>query len=209
MEIVPIKIVLGEEKAWQSVCGLPREDVCTRTMAVYDKKAEAYLLQCLGIPFHVNPCEMMISCPSEKGAFLLGELKDFFRMSVLCYMSSAKQIPLTGRLIRPVDIREGHRCTSGTHVLPLDMIASKYAKNPEGFIEKGKFFGAEVLSGFGDAGIRLYPLPRVPVTMILWLEDEEFPAKVNLFFDSTCEHQISLSDIIWALAMICCIVMAE
>ncbi len=209
MDIIPIRIEHGEEKAWLEVCGLSRADVCSRTMATYDEKAVAYILQCFGIPFYVNPCEMKISCPSGQGDLFMGKLKDFFRLAVLCYMSGAKDISQTGRLIRPVDIKGGHRFSAGTHVLPLDAIASKYARDRDGFIGRGKKFGAGNLYSYGDACIRLYPLPRVPVTMILWLEDEEYPSKVDLLFDSTCEFHLPLSDIVWAVAMMCCIVMAE
>lgn len=209
MEIVPIKIEHGEEKAWAQVCGLSREDVCSRTGSDFDEKAGAYLLRCFGIDFHVNPCEMLIACPSDQGALFLGKLKDFFRIAVLWYMSNAKNIPPTGRLIRPVDVKGGHRFSAGTHLLPVEAIAGKYGKNKEAFISRGQKYGAEILSGYGDASIRLYPLPRVPVTMILWIEDEEFPSRVDLFFDSTCEHQLALSDIVWAVAMMSCIIMLE
>ncbi len=186
MELIPIKIQHGEEKAWELVCGLSREDVTRRTKTVFDEKAGAYLLHSFGIDFHVNPCEMLIACPSDRGGLFLGKLKDFFRLSVLWYMSNAKDIPPTGRLIRPVDVKVGHRFTTGTHVLPVEMIADKFGRDREGFIRKGREYGAEVLDGYGDAYLRLYPLPRVPVSMILWLEDEEFPQRVDLFFDSTC-----------------------
>jgi hypothetical protein len=209
MEIVPIKIEYGEDKAWANVCGLSKEDVCRRTKASFDEKAEAYLFRSFGIDFHVNPCEMMISCPSKKGDLFLGKLRDFFRLSVLWYMTSAKDIPPTGKLIRPIDVKGGHRFSAGTHVLPLDNIAEKYASDRESFITKGREFGAETVEGYGDAYIKLYPLPRVPVSMILWLEDEEFQPRVDLFFDSTCEFQLALSDIVWAVAMMCSIVMLE
>ena len=209
MDIVPIKIDVGEGKAWDEVCGLSREDVSGRTAAVYDEKAGAYILRCFGIDFHVDPCEMRIACPSDKGAIFMDKLKTIFRLTVLCYMASAKDIPATGRLIRPVDVKGGHRFSAGTHVLPLDAIAARYGKDKEGFLERGKAMGAEVVTGYGDACLRLYPLPRVPITLVLWLEDEEFPAKVDLFFDSTCEYQLSRSDTIWASALMCTVIMAE
>ncbi|MBI5211823.1 MAG: DUF3786 domain-containing protein [Nitrospirae bacterium] len=209
MELVPIKIEHGEEKAWEKICGLSRAELCGKTGAAFDKKTGAFRLRCFGIDFHINPCEMRISAVSEKGDLFLGRLKDFFRLSILWYMNSAMDIPQSGRLLRPEDIKGGHKFTVGTHVLPLDEIARKYAKDPEGFIAKGQEYGAEVITGYGNACIRLYPLPRVPVTIILWLEDEEFPAKADLLFDSTCEFQLALSDIVWAVAMMCSLVMFE
>lgn len=209
MELVPIKIQHGEEKAWDLVCGLSRDDVCRRTGSEFDEKAEAYRMRCFGIDFDVNPCEMRIACGSERGELFLGKLKDFFRLAVLWYMSNAKDIPPTGRLIRPVDVKGGHRFSAGTHVLPVAVIAEKFGRDRDGFISKGREYGAEVVTGFGDACIRFFPLPRVPVTMILWLEDEEFASQVDIFFDSTCEFQIVLSDIVWAVAMMCCVVMID
>lgn len=209
MELVPIKIEHGEEQAWERVCGLPRKDVCGRTGAVFDEKEGAYRLRSFGIDFLVNPCDMLISCPSDKGSLFLGKLKDFFRLSVLRYMDSAMDIPQSGRLLRPVDVKGGHRFNRGTHVLPLDAIAEKYAVDRAGFIRRGMEYGGEELTGFGDISLKLFPLPRVPVTLILWLKDEEFPAKADMFFDSTCEFQLNLSDIIWAVAMMCSIVMLE
>ncbi len=209
MDLIPIKIEHGEERAWASLCGLSRAEVCGRTKAVFDERAGAYLLRSFGIDFYVNPCEMLISCPSECGSFFLGKLKDFFKLAVLYYMSHARDIPPTGRLIRPVDVKGGHRFSAGTHVLPVSVIAQKFAKDKEGFIRKGQEYGAEVVNGTGDAYVRFYPLPRVPISLILWLEDEEFPPQVDLFFDSTCEFQLVLSDIVWAVAMMCCVVMID
>jgi hypothetical protein len=209
MELVPIKIVSGEEKAWNRICGLAHADVCTRIGAVFSEQAGAYMIKCFGTEFHVNPCDRLISSEQPESTLFLGKLKDFFRIAVLCYMDSAIDIPQTGRLLKPVDVKGGHRFSGGTYVLPLDAISTKYAKDPEGFIHKGLKYGAEVLKGHGDACIRLYPLPRVPVTMLLWVEDEEFPSKTELFFDSTCEFQLALSDVIWAIAFVCSMVMLE
>ncbi|MFO0752145.1 MAG: DUF3786 domain-containing protein [Thermodesulfovibrionales bacterium] len=42
--------------------------------------------------------------------------------------------------------------------------------------------------------------------LILWLEDEEFPPRVDLLLDSTCELQLPL-DIVWSIAMLSLLVM--
>jgi hypothetical protein len=209
MDLVPIKIDRGEEKAWGLVCGLERGEVCRRTAAGFDEKAGAYLLRCYGRDFHVNPCEMLISCPTARGAIFLGKLKDFFRLAVLWYMANAKEIPPTGRLVRPTDVKGGHRFTVGTHLLPLDAIAQRFARDTEGFLRLGREYGAEEFPGAGDAALRFHPLPRVPLTLVLWLEDEEFPPRVDLFFDSTCEFQLALSDVVWAVAMMTCVLMID
>jgi hypothetical protein len=167
------------------------------------------VLRSYGRDFLVNPCEMLIASADGRGDLFLGKLRDFFRLAVLWYMSNAKEIPPTGRLLRPTDVKGGHRFTVGTHVLPLDAIAQRFRRDPEGFLSLGRAYGAEVLPGMADAALRFYPLPRVPVTLLLWLEDEEFPARVDIFFDSTCEFQLALSDVIWAVAMMTCVIMVD
>ena len=209
MDLIPIKIDNGEEKAWGLVCGLPRAEVCRATGAAFDEKAGAYVLHCYGRDFLVNPCDMLIASATPEGALFVGKLKDFFRLAVLWYMSNAKEIPPTGRLLRPTDVKGGHRFTVGTHVLPLERIAQRFARDREGYLRLGRAYGAEEIAGSGDACLRFFPLPRVPVTLILWLEDEEFPPRVDLLFDSTCEFQLALSDVIWAVAMMTCVVMID
>jgi hypothetical protein len=53
---------------------------------------------------------------------------------------------------------------------------------------------------YGDASLKLYPFPRLPVVIILWEEDDEFSPRVDILFDSTCEFHLAL-DILWSAAM--------
>ncbi len=209
MDIIPIKTVYGEEKSWDEICELDSNDVSARTSSSFNKAEGEYTIKCFGIPFKVSPCDRYIACDDHRGDLFLGKFKDFFRLSVLWYFASAKEIPITGRLVKPTDVKGGQRFSAGTHLLPLDDIARKYAKDKEGFLRHGQKYGAEKAEGYGDIAIRMYPLPRVPVTMLLWVEDEEFPPRADLFFDSTCDLQISLSDIVWAVAVMCALVMLE
>ena len=84
-------------------------------------------------------------------------------------------------------------------MLPLDKIAERYGNDRTGFIEKGKNLNGNIMN-YGDASVELLPLPRIPVTLILWLSDDEFPARADLLFDSTCEQHLPL-DVIWSIAM--------
>jgi hypothetical protein len=208
MELVPIKTGHGEDKVWKILDDLPVEDVCRRASVIYDDSKGVYVARSFGADFFVSVSERTISCDSPKSPLFLDKFKDFFRLSLLWYFTSAKDIPSTGRLIRPLDVKGGQRFFTGTHVLPLDRLAALYGSDKAAFIGRGRDFGAEIVK-HGDAAVRLFPLPRVPITLILWLEDEEFPARVDLLFDSTCDLQISLSDIVWSLAMFTCLVMLE
>lgn len=207
-ELVPIKTIWGEAKAWETLAGLRPQDVCVGAMAAYDEASRAYAIRSFGIDFTISPDSRTITSNDPKAGIFLDRYKDFFRLAVLWYLTSAKDILATGRLIRPLDVKGGHRFFSGTHLLPLDRIEERFGRDNVAFIERGLKFGAEIAK-YGDAAVRLYPLPRVPVTIILWLHDDEYPSRATLFFDSTVDFQLSLSDIVWSVSLMTTLVMGE
>jgi hypothetical protein len=202
----------GEEKAWEKLGSLNPFDVCKNAGVSYDNVYGNYILNLFGMDFSVSPQQKAIKNLSpvgidsqREGDLLLKKYSYFFPLSALCYLINAKDIPLSGRLVKPVDLKGGGLFFRGTHVLPLDKIADKYGNDKSGFIKKGKSLNGRVLN-YGDASVELAPMPRIPATLILWLSDDEFPARADLLLDSTCEQHVPL-DIIWSIAMMSILVM--
>lgn len=208
MEIVPLKTVHGEDKVWSIIGELDPRTVCRNAGVTFESEQQIYTVTSFGIDFKAGVRDRQITTDSSLGPLFLNKYKDFFRLSMLWYLTSAKDIPQTGRLVKPIDVKGGQRFFTGTHLLPLERLAEKYGSSKELFMNQGMTFGAEKLN-HGDAAIRLYPLPRVPITMILWLEDDEFPPRVDLLFDSTIDMQIVLSDIVWSIATLTALVMLQ
>ncbi len=195
----------GEDKAWEILSTLNPADVCKAASVQYDAVSANYRVTSFGMEFIVSVRDKKISSTASGSQALLGKLGYFFRLSVLWYLVSAKDIACTGKPVKLEHIRGGDIFTRGSHVLPLDSVANKYGNNREGFIERGRNLGGELIT-YGDASLRLAPLPRIPVTLTLWLEDDEFPARLNLLFDSTCDLQLS-TDVIWSIAMMSVLIM--
>lgn len=198
-------MIPGEEKAWENLSILNPLDVCKKTGVSFDSANGNYILRSFGIDFSISPQKRVIKNISPEGENLIKRHSYFLNISVLCYLINAKDIPLSGRLIKPVDIKGGALFFRGTHVLPLDKVAEKYGSDKTGFIERGKSLNGKI-PGYGDASIELLPMPRIPATLILWLSDDEFPARADILFDSTCELHLPL-DIIWSIAMLSVLVM--
>jgi hypothetical protein len=189
----------GEDKAWQLLASMSPEAVCRAADASYDSSTSSYTVKSLGMDVVVSVPERSLTTAAEGSAVLLQRLGYFSRLSILWYLVSVKDVACTGTPVKLENIPGGDIFTRGSHVLPLDKVAQKYGRDKAGFIEKGKRLGGEITKG-GDASIRLLPLPRIPVVLTLWLEDEEFPPRVDLFFDSTCSTQMPL-DMLWSVAM--------
>ncbi|MBI9074715.1 MAG: DUF3786 domain-containing protein [Desulfatibacillum sp.] len=83
----------------------------------------------------------------------------------------------------------------------IDPLKSVFEHNLEGLDN-----GAEILDAteveFGDAGYEFKPFPRVPVRMILYVGDDEFPSEANILFDSSAGDILSPEDLAWLAGMI-------
>ncbi len=193
------EIVSGEEKAWEMLSLMPSDDVLRRTGAVIDPSSGCFTVTSFGIPFNVDISKREITGSDRRGEPFLKRLGYFYRLSALWYLIKAENIRASGTLINPTSMKGGDIFFRGSHVLPLEQIAKKYARDREGFLGRGSELGGRQVR-YGDAGIEIHPFPRIPATMILWLEDEEFPSRADLLFDSTAQPQLPL-DIIWSVAM--------
>ena len=48
----------------------------------------------------------------------------------------------------------------------------------------------------GDASFRIQVFPRLPMQYVLWEGDEEFSPSVQVLFDASVDHYLSLEDIV-------------
>jgi hypothetical protein len=190
----------GEEKIWQTLQDLAPDEVVARTDAAFAADSGLYTLKSFGKDFSLSPKEKRIFSDSPGSDIFLQRLGYFYRLSATGYLALARDVLPTGRLVNPVNMKSGQLFFRGSHVLPLDRVAEKYGNDRNGFLQKGQTLGGETL-GFGDASFRAYPLPRVPVVLILWCADEEFPPRADILFDSCCEVQLPI-DVIWSIAML-------
>jgi len=189
----------GEEHAWRTLSQLAPRDVCNRARVVFNELSGVYLVKSFHQDILVSPKNEKMLGQTPTANFILNEIGHFSKLSILWYLINAKDIPLSTKLVRPDDLRGGQIYSDGSHVLPLNQISEKYGSDIPGFFSRGKQLGGKKLD-FGDASLRLLPFPRVPVSIILWKGDAEFPARCGLLFDSTCEIHLP-ADIIWSTAM--------
>ncbi|MFN2284565.1 MAG: DUF3786 domain-containing protein [Anaerolineae bacterium] len=194
------KGISGEELAWQTLVKSDPEKIQRRAKVTYDQASQVYTLTSFGCDLGISLKDNRIFGFLPEGEALLDKLDSSTGLTLLWYLISAKDIPISGKWVRPDSLPGGQIYVKGSHVLPVDQIAEKYGSDAQAFIDIGKQFGGDVLD-YGDAAIRFLPFPRVPVALTLWTADEEFPARANLLVDANCELQIP-TDIIWATCML-------
>lgn len=138
---------------------------------------------------HILFPQVEFHCPTQKSVSLVS------RVLLLHYLLRADGSPITGKWVGYKDIPGGLLYGSVFERRVTNPLAKRFVNSSKRFMDAGLKLGG-VSAGVGDASLILWVLRRVPLQYILWEGDEEFPPKVQLLFDSSVDHYLSLEDIV-------------
>ena len=184
---------------WEELMTLDPGDVCRSSLGSYHPKEEAYRIALLNQGYMIHPFRRSIQRETDAPvrSHRYGNISFSEALVLVIYLLRAKEIPLAGRQQTEKELPGGETFFRGPHELPRKPILKRFGSDPEGFLRAGLSLGGQRLD-CGDAALRFLALPRVPLDYILWVEDEEFPARLTLAFDPTVAVHLPL-DVIWAL----------
>jgi hypothetical protein len=181
---------------WESMVKVDPNEVCRRTGATYSQDRKGYFLPILNKKYFILPEEKRIFC--VKGDLCEEEaLRDYFFLMVLLYLLNGQEEDPTHTWVSEKEIKGGTTFFRGPHSLQTEELKETFGRDPDGFLHAGKQLGGVELL-FGDKAFALTVFPRVPLAYLLWKESQEFPAQVNVLFDSTIQKHFSL-DGIWCV----------
>jgi len=83
----------------------------------------------------------------------------------------------------------------------VEPLKKVFGQNLPGFSKSAAKLGAKEIEG-GDAAFEFKVLPAVPLQLILWTGDDEFPAEANILFDQTISQILSPEDVAWLAGML-------
>ena len=78
----------------------------------------------------------------------------------------------------------------------IDPLKSVFGKDPHGLAQAAQRLGGKAIE-YGDAAFEFSALPKVPLQIILWEGDEEFPPEANILFDESISDTLSPEDVAW------------
>ena len=120
---------------------------------------------------------------------------------ILHYLMAAETPDLTGRWISYREI-PGASFYFGAFVKrAVDPLKKVFGQNISGFSRAAEKLRARIIEN-GDAGFEFRVLPAVPLQLILWEGDDEFPAEANILFDETIGRILSPEDVAWLAGMV-------
>ena len=180
---------MANEGLWQQVLALDGQGTAQRAGCRYIAEPARYVITLLNNDYEVSLSDkQVLSTPQglkPRPAKFLEEL------CILAYLINARDLPLAGKLVKAQDLQSGQFFFRGLHSLPTEKIEKALGHRPEALLGIAEQFDAEKCE-FGDASIRLNVLPRVPITIIIWRQCEQFGARASILFDQTAAVHMPL-----------------
>ena len=187
-------MLVGEEKAWEKLEAADPVTASENAMAEYWEDDDVFVVPVFGQAYLVNVDERKVK---EIGvhSFHLEE-STHFDLLVPLYLASCAAVSPTGKHVAPQAIPGGQAFFKGPHELPLEVIAHHFGSNPGNLIDSAKKLGG-LVADHGDAAVTIPAFPKLPVTIILWVGDLEFPARAQMLLDETAPAHLPV-DALWA-----------
>lgn len=180
---------MAHEGLWEQLAGLDPQKTAQRAKCQYLADPERYIVTFLSTEYVVNLEEREIfSAQPGSQAAPAGFLE---QLCILAYLINVQDLPLANELAKAEALAGGEFFFRGIHSLPTGKLEKAFGGCPEDLCEIAERFGAKRCE-YGDASIELCVLPRVPLTLIIWRGDEEFPARASILFDRTAAMHMPL-----------------
>ena len=180
-------------KLWEELRSSEPDEVCERCRVEHDS-AGFYAVNSLGSTVRVYPRQERVQADDES----LAASTDY-QLLLVSYLLYAQSIDPTGNWVSEKDLKDGSTFFRGPHALPSAPLERRFGDDLAGFREKAQSLGADA-SEFGDISMVFPVLPRISFIIVLWLKDDEFPARVTFMMDSSIEAHLPL-DVISAMAV--------
>jgi hypothetical protein len=134
------------------------------------------------------------------------EVKNEFEIVlILHYLVGAKPIEPVGELITFRELYGGNIYYSVFYNTAIAPIGKRFATSDDTIHEllrTGHMLGGKKVS-LGHGAIEVPVFPRLPITVVVWLGDDEIPGSANMLFDKTANEHLHTEDLAKIGMMLC------
>jgi len=116
------------------------------------------------------------------------------KILVLHYFTRATGTPPTGKLITYKELKEGINYYPTFFKRAIEPVVNNFKDRPEKLPEIAAALGGRK-ADYGDIAVTIQGFPHVPLTVVLWRGDSEFPLEGNILFDSTIGDYLPTEDV--------------
>ncbi|MGQ9531434.1 MAG: DUF3786 domain-containing protein [Desulfotomaculales bacterium] len=109
---------------------------------------------------------------------------------VLQYLAGASGLPPRGQWLSFLELPDGGHHYPPFQVEALAPLARGFDGRGEEFLKAGRLLGGEEVR-MADAALVIPVFPKLPVAVLLWHGDEEFPARAAILYDAVAPSHLS------------------
>lgn len=120
---------------------------------------------------------------------------------ILHYLMAERSKQLTGNWIAYREIPGASFYFSAFVKRAIDPLKKVFGQNISGLSKAAKCINGQAID-MGDASFEFKFFPKVPLQLILWEGDDEFPPEANILFDETVGDILSPEDVAWLSGML-------
>jgi hypothetical protein len=147
-------------------------------------------LKYLGRKYQLNLSDFSITV---EGSDEKVELRD--KILILHYLIQAKGTALSGEQITYQELKEGSNYFPTFYKRAVKPLIDYFGPAPQKLLSAAAPLGGTP-GVLGDISVTIPAFPRVPITLVLWKGDEEFPPNGNILFDNTILDYQPVEDVI-------------
>lgn len=116
------------------------------------------------------------------------------KILILHYLTQAKGTPISNKTIAYKELPEGTSYFPTFSKRAIQPLVTHFGKEPHQLLDVARRLGGHK-ADFGDVSVTINAFSRVPITLVLWRGDDEFPPEGNIMFDSTISDYLPTEDI--------------
>ncbi len=187
-----------DKSYFRELSGANPELLCRNGRCRYDSDTQRYALNVWGEQYLINLNRERIDHSTAQNP----APHEYLDLFAIYYLLRGKDIAVLGEWVSEKDLPGGPTFFRGPHLIPTDLISKQFDNDLTGFKTRCGQLGGSPLS-MADAAYHFSITADIPVAVLYWLGDEDFPAEAKILYDQSIAGQLSL-DIIWALAVGVC-----
>ena len=165
------------------------KEQCRKSGARYIESEKSAIIDYLNRSYRISVPDGEITLVDNTESVPIRE-----KILILHYFLRATGKPLSNNLITYKELHEGINYYPTFFKRAIEPVINNFKDEPQKLLETAAVIGGIKFS-YGDTAVKINALPYVPLTIVLWQGDNEFPPDGNIMFDSTISDYLPTEDI--------------
>ena len=179
------------DKAWEDLLKMDMNSIPENANVTFDKTTQTFTVSVLNQEYRVSLTDKKIHHP---GGVANEHVHGAITVLLLHYLINARSTTLKNKLITYRELPDGMVFYNAFRSIAIQPIANKFGYDPEGFAKAAEAIGGKKVE-HAEVAYEFYIFPRVPVTYLLWVGDDEIPGSANILFDTSASEQLHTEDL--------------